>query len=157
MRSRHTVDNRRYRNLTNWFANNKNAIFPLESKFQYERGDLFPITDRPKMPITSFFDRFNGAGFVQNWSCFQPKKSRDKQVESPTTKYFSTVGTDVFLTAVVVFIGLGLLIGPLWWLNEVSNPYTRLEVITGSILVFTILFIGTRSNGAFEILAAAAA
>src|ERR1700712_1807639 len=110
LRSRHTVDNRLYHNLTNWFTNNKNAILPPEKAFHLERGDLIPITDRPKLPITSLFDRFDMAGSVQNWSWFKSKFLQDKHIESSTTNYFSTVGTDAFFTVIIVFIGLGLLI-----------------------------------------------
>ncbi len=64
---------------------------------------------------------------------------------------------DAVVTIVITSIGLGMLVGPLWWLKFKSNPMVRLEIITGCILLFAILLSVVTVARPFEVLAATAA
>jgi hypothetical protein len=107
------------------------------------------------MPITKFFDRFNS--FTSFKDCFKPRKRGGKHSEEEFVSYYSSSWRDTLLTTAIVFLGLGMLLGPLWWLNNVVDTTVRLKIITGAIILFTTIFIATKSNSPFEILAAAAA
>lgn len=57
-------------------------------------------------------------------------------------------------------LGVGMLVGPLWWLQHLSAKdglKARLAVITGFLIVFTILLSILTVARPFEVLAATAA
>ncbi len=56
-----------------------------------------------------------------------------------------------------MFLGLGMLIGPLWWLQNLSNSEVRLGVITGFLFAFMALLSILTVAKPFEVLAATAA
>ncbi|KAK3081686.1 hypothetical protein LTS18_003901 [Coniosporium uncinatum] len=62
-----------------------------------------------------------------------------------------------FCSTVIAIVGLGMLIGPLWILNFVTNTEERLGVITGFIALFFVLVAVATNARVFESLAAAAA
>jgi hypothetical protein len=64
---------------------------------------------------------------------------------------------DRLLTKILFPLGMGMLVGPLWILNEVQEPRARLGVITGFVVLFsTFVFLSTLVK-TWELLAAAAA
>ena len=59
-----------------------------------------------------------------------------------------------------MILGVAMLVGPLWWLQYLSaknNTEHRLAVITGFLVVFTILLSILTVARPFEVLAATAA
>ena len=77
-----------------------------------------------------------------------------------TTIYNKDSLVDKIVTFITIALGLGMLIGPLWWLQSLSGPNilkTRLEVITGFLVVFAVLLSTLTVAKPFEVLAAAAA
>jgi hypothetical protein len=58
---------------------------------------------------------------------------------------------------IIAFIGLSMLVGPLWWLAFVHGIVHRLAIITGFITIFFILVDVATDAGIFNSLAAAAA
>ena len=59
-----------------------------------------------------------------------------------------------------MLLGLAMLIGPLWWLQHISqhdNPQYRLAVTTGFLVLFTFLLTLLTVAKPFEVLAATAA
>lgn len=60
-------------------------------------------------------------------------------------------------TALIAFVGLGMLIGPLWWLNKVQVAEKRLGIITGFIALFFVLVAVATTARVVDALAAAAA
>ncbi len=81
--------------------------------------------------------------------------------EMETTVYNRDSLVHKFVTCLIMLFGLGMLIGPLWWLQHLSaeqpNLRARLEVITGFLIVFTILLSILTVARPFEVLAATAA
>lgn len=57
----------------------------------------------------------------------------------------------------VIVPGLGMLIGPLWWLNYVVDDAKRLAIITGFVLAFAFGLGLIASGKPFETLGATAA
>ncbi len=78
--------------------------------------------------------------------------------EMETTVYNRDSLVHKFVTCLIMLFGLGMLIGPLWWLQHLSaeqpNLRARLEVITGFLIVFTILLSILTVARPFEVLAA---
>ena len=78
-----------------------------------------------------------------------------------TTVYNRETVLDKIVTCVTVFLGLAMLIGPLWLLQHLSthqsNLQARLGVITGFLALFTILTSLFTVAKPFEVLAATAA
>lgn len=81
--------------------------------------------------------------------------------EMDTTVYNRDSRVDKLATFLIMLLGLGMLIGPLWWLQHLSayqpNLQARLEVITGFLVLFTILLSILTVAKPFEVLAATAA
>ena len=78
-----------------------------------------------------------------------------------TTEYVRESLIDKFVTCVTLLLGLGMIVGPLWWLQHLSieqpDPYARLQVITGFSVMFTVLLSILTVAKPFEVLAATAA
>lgn len=64
---------------------------------------------------------------------------------------------ETFSTTVIAFVGLGMLVGPIWWLDHVSVVEKRLGIITGFITLFFVLLKVATNAHVFESLAATAA
>lgn len=62
-----------------------------------------------------------------------------------------------FSKTVIAVVGLGMLIGPIWWLDYVSVVEKRLGIITGFITLFFVLLTVATNAHIFESLAATAA
>lgn len=81
--------------------------------------------------------------------------------EMETTVYNRDSLVDKLVTCQIMLLGLGMLIGPLWWLQHLSadepNLQARLGVITGFLILFTILLSILTVARPFEVLAATAA
>ena len=74
-----------------------------------------------------------------------------------STVYSKDSLVDKVVTFITILLGLGMLIGPLWWLQNLSNSQTRLEVITGFLFLFTVLLSILTVAKPFEVLVATAA
>lgn len=66
--------------------------------------------------------------------------------------YRSSTGKATTTSIIIVVIGLGMLFGPLWWLNWTSDPPKRLGAITGFTIVFTALLMGQILSRPFEVM-----
>lgn len=74
-----------------------------------------------------------------------------------STVYSKDSLVDKMVTFITIILGLGMLIGPLWWLQNLSDSQKRLEVITGFLIIFTAVLSILTVAKPFEVLAAAAA
>lgn len=63
---------------------------------------------------------------------------------------------DALVTFIVTSVGLGMLIGPLWLLNNYADQRTRLQIISGCLVVFSGLLSIVTVARPFETLAATA-
>ena len=68
---------------------------------------------------------------------------------------------DKFVTCIIIGLGLGMLIGPLWLLQHFTNGQSdsqlRLTIITACLVAFTLLLTVITVAKPFETLAATAA
>ena len=77
--------------------------------------------------------------------------------ERTSTVYSKDELVNKIVTFLTIVLGLGMLIGPLWWLQNISNNEKRLGVITGFLFIFTGLLSILTVAKPFEVLAATAA
>jgi len=140
-------------NIEAWFWNHPTAIVKEEQEFVRKAGDVVALVARVKSPLRLLLEKFSS---VLTCSLFRAKQRTD-QVQSPTTSYYSNTKFDAFVTAVLIFSGILLLLGPMWTLQYMTNNTKRLGVITAFILLFTSLLASATVAKPFEVLAATAA
>ena len=82
-----------------------------------------------------------------------------KDFELDTTVYIKESAFDKTVSCVTIVLGIGMLVGPLWWLQHLSaqSVEARLAVITGFLIAFTILLSIVTMARPFEMLAGTAA
>lgn len=136
-----------------WFWNNPGAIVQEEQEYINKVGDVISLVNRVKSPLRLLLEKFES---LLTWRLFRTK-SRQDQIPSATTSYYSNARFDSFVTLVLMFTGMLLLLGPMWILEFMSNNTKRLGVITGFVLLFTLLLASATISRPFEVLAATAA
>ncbi|MCJ1475852.1 hypothetical protein MMC13_004516 [Lambiella insularis] len=155
MKARPDATKHQVGNVKAWLFNNENAIREDEAAFIEAEGDLVPVVPRVKVPLRRLIEK---SDFMH---LFRVNKAKPNRSQSKTTIYTEDTRVDKVVTFTVISIGLGMLIGPLWWLQQItadeSNLQIRLGIITGFIIGFAgILSIVTVAKP-FEVLAATAA
>ena len=140
-------------NIEAWFWNHPTAIAKEEQEFVRKAGDVVALVARVKSPLRLLLEKFRS---VLTCSMFRAKQQVD-QVQSFTTSCYSNAKFDAFVTAVLIFSGILLLLGPMWTLQCMTNNTKRLGVITAFILLFTSLLASATVAKPFEVLAATAA
>lgn len=81
---------------------------------------------------------------------------RPDRVHAEETRYHSATGVEIATSIVIIIVGLGLLFGPMWWLNYVTDDRDRLGIITGFVSLFATWLWLAAGPRAFEILAGTA-
>ena len=153
IRTRRSAQKYQIENIEAWFWNHPTAIVKEEQEFVRKAGDVVALVARVKSPLRLLLEKFRS---VLTCSLFRAKQRTD-QVQSPTTSYYSNTKFDAFVTAVLIFSGILLLLGPMWTLQYMTNNTKRLGVITAFILLFTSLLASATVAKPFEVLAATAA
>ena len=82
--------------------------------------------------------------------------SQVSREDDTNRKYFSDKRVDRCVYVLIVILGLLMLIGPLWWLSFELDSSRRLGIITGFIVLFTLLMGGATNARPFEAMAATA-
>jgi hypothetical protein len=153
LKSRPSAQPHQVENVSAWFHNHQLAVATEEQDFIHKGGDLIALVSKPKSPLQLLVEKCRPLV-----TCFMFRaKHREGQVDSQTTFYLSNKGLSAFTTFVIVFIGLCLLLGPMWSLQFMCDDVHRLELITGVVVVFTALLASATIAKPFEVLAATAA
>jgi len=153
IRTRRSAQEYQIGNVEAWFWNHPAAIVKEEQGYVRKAGDVVALVARVKSPLRLLLEKFSS---VLTCSLFRAKKRKD-QIQSPTTSYYSNTKFDAFVTTVLIFSGILLLLGPMWTLQYMTNNTKRLGVITAFILLFTSLLASATVAKPFEVLAATAA
>ena len=78
-------------------------------------------------------------------------------MKSPATHYTQEVLLDNVVPRITAALGVGMMIIPLWWLHYVAEAQqTRLNIITGCMLLFGLGAVIVTGARPLEILAATA-
>lgn len=154
VRSRPRASKRHVENIQNWLE--RQAIDEDEAAFAKQEGDLISIKSRVQLPIGRWLEIFSKLRFSK---LFRVRPVQGLPLASDVTKYSNDQKFDQLTNVMVIFVGLVMLLAPMWWLENVSNSTTRLTVITGFICVFMVMMTTATItiNKPFEVVAATAA
>ncbi|KAF2814458.1 uncharacterized protein BDZ99DRAFT_237951 [Mytilinidion resinicola] len=89
--------------------------------------------------------------------CFLRTPLDDKIINDGRGYWQNDRNLEAFSFWVIAFVGLGMLVGPIWILAFIVDPLKRLGVITGFIALFFILVAVATTAKVSEALASAAA
>jgi hypothetical protein len=152
MRARPRAEQRQVDNIVNWLK--RGAITKDEAEFAAHESDLISIHASSRPPLGRWLEACQR---LWNWKIFRAKTIKGHHTESATTTYSNDKMLERVTTLGIIFTGLAMLLGPMWWLECVADSKQRLGIITGFICGFTvILTLGTLSRP-FEVVAATAA
>lgn len=147
-------------NVLKWIEGaNKKVIEKDEQEFLQKDWDLIPVVPKARTPLRRFIDHFDVLRLprcLRNRVLNQRLYS-EEDFEMTSTVYSKDSLVDKLVTFITIFLGLGMLIGPLWWLQNLSNNENRLGVITGFLFIFTAILSILTVAKPFEVLAATAA
>lgn len=142
------------KSIRNWhFNHDYQAIARQEQKYLENERDLIALSPKEKSAVRQALDGSLRLRTLPIW------KHRDVDVpehDSDHLQYYSDKRMDQFSSAVVVLIGVGMLISPIWVLQATSVFQSKLIVITVFISVFLIVVSAAMTTRPFEALAATA-
>ncbi|KAK7999430.1 hypothetical protein PG990_012030 [Apiospora arundinis] len=134
LRNHPNAPQRDIKNINRWHYNHGwKAIDKEETQYLQQTDDLVSITQKDKTPL-------------------RPQHDRDQDVS-----YYSDKRIDTFTSLTIVFIGIAMLLTPIWILQSLQAPTTKLVVITIFILAFLITLSYAMVTKPFEALGATAA
>ncbi|KAH8881110.1 hypothetical protein GQ53DRAFT_832641 [Thozetella sp. PMI_491] len=153
IKSRTSAQPHQVENVLAWFHNHPLAIATEEQDFVTKGADVITLVCKPKSPLQLWIEKCQPLVMSRMFRV----KPRGGHVVSETTTYHSKQGLKAFATFIIVATGLGLLLGPMWALQFIQDDIRRLGLITGAVLLFTILVTSATIARPFEVLAATAA
>ena len=117
--------------------------------------DLIPIQEKNRTFLRKLIERSDG--LIGSFLFRRIPESQTTRKIDADIDFFSDQLVDRYVYITIVCLGLAMLIGPLWWLNIDGDRTHRLGIITGFIVLFTLLMGGATNARAFEAMAATAA
>jgi hypothetical protein len=156
LRSRPSVPGKDLESVKNWLYNKENAIEKAEAAYVQYVSDLAPLVPKPKSPLRRFLEQSQTFRLLRFWRIEPLPLPNDVTGEDEQTHYASDKRIDVFITFIILLVGITMLIAPLWILEYVRRNVDRLGVITTFIVLFILLLSLTTVARPFETLAAAA-
>lgn len=163
-------------NVRNWLCMDQKdpemqAINEKEAAFINRRHDLIPVLPKKLSWFRKVLERSLVLKIPVLRTCFE-RKCKDiedyKDIRGighgrpgalkPTT-WQNDKRVDYCSSSVIAIVGLGMLIAPLWILEQINHdrPSARLGAITGFIIVFFLLVAVATTARVFDALAATAA
>jgi hypothetical protein len=136
--------------VSNWFYNHPKAILPEEAQYVSHKSDLFAIVSRDKAPLRRLFEK--SARFRQ-WNLWR----KAPRIEDENVFYTSDHRMDFFVGMIITFVGICMLVIPLWILAYTEAKARQLAVITGFLVCFLCLVTFTTVAKPFESLGSTAA
>ena len=154
LRARPAASKFELQSLEGWLEDYNEAICPEEAEMFKQTADLIPIVTKEKPLLRYWVERCGK--LVTSFPFKQELQSQFLDEKDPTTRYFNDRSVDRSVYIVMVVVGLGMLIRPLWWLYKAPSSTYRLGIITGFIVLFSTLLGATQAKP-HEALAAIAA
>ena len=149
LRSRPKVENIRASSIATWFGNHQHAIHEPETDYIHHRKDLFLVRPPDTDPVRQLLERSKRFRLASFWT--------KATIDDGAIHYSSEQRIDLFVSLIVTFLGICLLIAPLWILAFVKDQPVRLAVITVFVVILLPLITFTSNAKPFEALAATAA
>jgi hypothetical protein len=138
-------------NIENFFK--RGGIKEEETEFAARKNDLISINPHISSP---FARMLRGSRKLRSSRLVRAKP--DPEIgPSAYTLYASDDALANLNTILIVTLGLGMLLGPMWWLEGVSSSKQRLGIITGFLALFMVVMSLATAHRPFEVIAASAA
>ncbi|OCL04960.1 hypothetical protein AOQ84DRAFT_299854 [Glonium stellatum] len=158
LKARPAAPKRVVKNVKNWLVENEGAIADAESQFVGMDKDLIAMVHREKTPLRRMLEYFRWFRLAR---CFRSRKDQAHQYTtyfySDTTTYYSDTFMDMTVTVIILLLGLGMLLGPAWWLQKAGSLSLRLSIICIFVPVFMLLLTAVAPLRPFETVAATSA
>jgi hypothetical protein len=142
--------------IRKWFEDHEKAINDDEQQY-ITREDLVSVVNQTSTPLRRFLERYV---IFQTWCIWLWKKEPPSHLpthEHENIQYVSERRLSHIVSATVITVGLVMLIVPLWVLEVVSpQPYYKLGIISGFIVLFLGMTAYATAARPFETLAATA-
>ncbi|KAK6829717.1 hypothetical protein PG987_010301 [Apiospora arundinis] len=147
------------KNINRWHYNHGNyAIADEERQYLQQTDDLISIAERDKTPLRQFIDKSQRLRTLRIWQQPSSGSNTDHQhYRDQDVSYYSDKRIDAFTSLTIVFIGIAMLLTPIWILQSLQAPTMKLVVITIFILAFLITLFYAMVTKPFEALGATAA
>jgi hypothetical protein len=152
VRQRPRAEQRQILNVRNWLT--RNAITEEEQKFVQHEGDLVAVNSRVQPPLGRLLE---ACKLLRLSRFLKEKLSPDVHIVSDYTTYSSNELLEGLSNATIILLGFAMLMGPLWWLNSVSDSSKRLGIISGFLGLFMVLMMTATVNAPFQVVASSAA
>ncbi|KAK8064434.1 hypothetical protein PG994_007072 [Apiospora phragmitis] len=138
-----TAPQRDVKNINNWHYNHGDqAIANEERQYLQKTSDLVSITEKDKTPIRQFIDSSRRLRTLPIWRQLNRSSSDDSSPQhgdsDKDVAYYSDKRINDFTSLTIVFIGVAMLLTPVWILQALQAPTTKLAVITIFILTFLV-------------------
>lgn len=129
----------------------RGAITKDETRFAEQDVDLISMRPHATAPLGKIL------ASIRLVRRLFPAKEDSSQSTTGNTRYASDAALEEFSTGTIIFLGLAMLLGPMWSLEFVSNSKYRLTIITVSLALFMFFLSLASVNRPFEVVAASAA
>lgn len=150
LRNRPRVASKDIDSVSNWFYNHKNAIHPAETAYINEQRDLFSMVPKNKTPLRRLLETSSHFRLARLWR-------KSPKIQDENIHYASDQRIEIFVNVVITFMGMIMLILPLWVLAFVNRTTYRLAIITTFLALFLCLVSFATVAKPFESLGATAA
>ena len=152
IRDRPKAEKRQIGNVESFLA--RGGIAEKERKFISHRGDLISINSHTSSPLGRLLE---ATPLIRLSRLVRAKPDPESHVISSYTNYASDEALAMLTTVSIIVLGLCMLLGPMWWLEFVSDSKKRLLIITVFLTIFMGLMSTATVNRPFEVVAASAA
>jgi hypothetical protein len=133
-------------------------IDDLEAAYITHHDDLIDVAPKPRSWFRNVLERTLILRVPGLRVFFERKPDEYKTINTNSkTIWQNDNRVEGTSSAVIAIIGLGMLVGPLWILNQANTRSEQLGIITGFIVLFFILVATATTARVYDALAAAAA
>lgn len=155
MRKYPRAPRRDIKSIRNWhFNHDYAAVSTKEQEYLDHEDDLICMVHADKTPLRQLVDSSLRLRTLGIW---KDNKEDIPVYDARNVGYFSGKRMDRFASAVIVFIGVAMLITPIWILQALESLPTKLGTITAFVSVFLLVSSTVMVSKPLEALSATAA
>ncbi|KAH7118555.1 hypothetical protein B0J13DRAFT_589995 [Dactylonectria estremocensis] len=146
------VDDRRM--VVTEIAKRLHRYTPEEQNYLDHKEDLICVIQRSKTPLRRLIDKSQRLRTLSIW---RNKTKTPAETDAQHVFYYSDKRIDEFASGIIVFVGVVMLITPIWILQATKTLQVKLAVNTVFIFAFLLLLSFSMASKPFEALGATAA
>ena len=144
-------------NVESWLINHPGAIAFPEWQYIKHKEELIAVQPKVRSWFRGILEMTRFLKIPCIKPCFTRKPYDYNVINDGQGIWQNDKKVEGCSTLTIAVVGLGMLVGPLWWLNFVEAQEIRLGIITGFIALFFVLVAVATTARVADALAAAAA